>query len=146
MVRKHEAASLIPYMESALSILASAGQFANMRGDTMNRLGYSVCLLTALLAATTMLQPGLHGSDEKTVTVVIENYEFIPKEVTVKVGTTVTWLNQDGAEHTATADDDSFDTDLLAYGESGSVTFSKPGSNEYYCDPHPFMTGTIVVE
>jgi len=83
---------------------------------------------------------------EKEVSIDIANFAFLPKTMTLKKGATVTWINQDTVAHTATADDASFDTGLLAKGESGSVTFDKPGTYSYHCTPHPNMKATIVVE
>lgn len=93
----------------------------------------------------TQTSPESSDAEGKT-TVVIVDYTYEPKELTIKVGTTVTWINKDSAEHTATDDNESFDTDLLSYGESASVTFSNPGSFNYHCAPHPFMKGIIQVE
>ena len=78
--------------------------------------------------------------------VTIQNFAFSPTALTVKVGDKVTWTNQDSAGHSATADDGSFDTGVLAQGRSGSVTFSKPGTYTYHCSVHPTMKGTIIVE
>lgn len=76
----------------------------------------------------------------------IKDFAFAPKTVTVKVGDTVTWENKDSVAHTATADDKSFDTGMLAQGKKGSVTFDKAGTYTYHCTPHPNMKGTIIVE
>lgn len=82
---------------------------------------------------------------EKT-SVEIKNFAFGPKTLTIKKGTSVTFTNQDSVAHTATADDGSFDTGLLAKGESGSITLDKAGTFNYHCTPHPNMKATIVVE
>ena len=82
------------------------------------------------------------------------NDEFAPESIpdysvnvlTVPVGTTVTWVNRDDQIHTATAVDGSFDSGFLAEGESFSQTFDTPGEYEYFCTPHPWMRGRIVVE
>lgn len=76
----------------------------------------------------------------------IKNFSFTPANLTVKVGQKVTWTNQDNVGHSATADDNSFDTGVLAQGQSGSVTFSKPGTYTYHCSVHPNMHGTIIVQ
>lgn len=76
----------------------------------------------------------------------IKNFAFVPKTLTVKKGTAITFTNQDPVGHTATADDGSFDTGLIAAGESESVTFDKAGIYTYHCAPHPYMKATIVVE
>jgi plastocyanin len=47
--------------------------------------------------------------------------------------------------HTVTAEDRSFDTGEIDSGQTGSLTFSRPGTYRYHCTPHPFMKGEIVV-
>lgn len=79
-------------------------------------------------------------------TVEIANFAYSQATLTVKVGDTVTWTNQDSAGHSATADDNSFDTGVLAQGKSGIITFSKPGTYTYHCSVHPTMKGTIIVK
>lgn len=67
--------------------------------------------------------------------------------LSVAVGTTVTWVNQDeGQIHTTTDADGLFDSGFLAYGESWSYTFETPGEFEYLCSPHPWMRAKVVVE
>jgi plastocyanin len=78
--------------------------------------------------------------------VAIANFAYSPSTVTVSVGDSVTWTNNDEAPHTATADDDSWDTGTLAQNGTGAVTFDTAGEYSYHCDIHPNMTGTVVVE
>jgi plastocyanin len=75
----------------------------------------------------------------------IRDFAFSPRTVEVQVGDTVRWTNRDSVAHTATARNGSFDTGLLAEGESGSVRFTTAGTYRYVCTPHPDMTGTVVV-
>lgn len=75
----------------------------------------------------------------------IENFEFVAPTLEVPAGTTVTFVNNDSAKHTATADDGSFDTDDLEQGASAEVTFDTPGTYSYHCEYHPFMVATITV-
>jgi plastocyanin len=77
--------------------------------------------------------------------VTIKNFLFNPSSVSVHVGDTVKWTNQDSALHTATANDRSFDTGTLKQGKSGSHKFTKAGSIAYTCSLHPNMKGTVVV-
>jgi len=76
----------------------------------------------------------------------MKDFAFSPKELTVKVGSTVTWTNNDLPGHSATADDKSFDTGVFSQGESATVTFDKVGTFSYHCTPHPNMKATIIVE
>ncbi len=78
--------------------------------------------------------------------VTIQNMAFSPATLTVKVGDKVTWTNQDTVGHSATADDASFDTGVLAQGQSGSATFTKAGTYAYHCKVHPSMQATIIVQ
>jgi plastocyanin len=80
-----------------------------------------------------------------STSVPIKNFKYIPASVTVSVGDTITWTNQDQAPHTSTANDGSFDTGNLNKGESGSHTFTKAGTFPYICALHPNMKATVVV-
>jgi plastocyanin len=75
----------------------------------------------------------------------ISDFTFTPGSLTVHVGDTVTWTNNGPSQHTATANNGSFNTGLLHKGASGSHTFTTAGTFTYFCQVHPFMKGTIVV-
>ena len=78
--------------------------------------------------------------------VLISNFAFAPTALTVKVGTTVTWTNHDADAHTVTSKGAGpMRSAALNTGGSYSVTFNKPGTYAYYCQIHPFMTGTVTV-
>ena len=68
-----------------------------------------------------------------------------PRSLTVKVGQTVTWTNDDDIPHTVVATDKSFRSKVLDTGQSFSFTFTKAGEFAYFCSLHPMMTGKIVV-
>jgi plastocyanin len=76
----------------------------------------------------------------------IENFHFDPATVTVPVGTTVTWTNNDGTLHTVTSATKVFSSAGLDGGGAFSYIFTSPGTYTYYCKLHPHMTGTIVVK
>ncbi len=76
----------------------------------------------------------------------IENFQFNPTTVTVPVGTTVTWKNDDGTLHTVTSTTKVFSSAGLDDGGVFSYTFTNPGTYTYFCKLHPHMTGTIVVK
>jgi len=92
--------------------------------------------------------PATQPTTQAAVTVKIENFAFMPKELDVAVGTTVTWQNADDVPHTATSKDDPqvFDSGPLDTDDKFSFTFSKPGKYNYYCKVHPHMTGVVVVK
>jgi amicyanin len=76
----------------------------------------------------------------------IANFKFDPATLTVPVGTTVTWTNQDEEPHTVVAKDGSFRSPGLDTHGSYSHTFAAAGTFDYICSIHPFMTGTVVVK
>lgn len=73
----------------------------------------------------------------------IEGFAFVPASISVAVGDTIIFTNNDGAPHTATADDASFDTGRLRRGNIGEVTVAAAGSTAYHCRFHPNMKGVI---
>lgn len=81
-----------------------------------------------------------------TQTVTISDFAFSPATVTITAGDSVTWTNADPVVHTATSTTGAFDSGDIAQGESFSVTFTTPGTYDYFCTPHPTMTGQIVVQ
>ena len=88
------------------------------------------------------------GAQEATATteVDIAEFEYVPEAITVAAGDTVTWTNSDEAPHTATADDETFDTGDMKLDGRGEVTFDESGTYSYYCRFHAFMKGTVEVE
>jgi plastocyanin len=76
----------------------------------------------------------------------IDNFAFSPARITVKAGTTVTWLNADDAPHTVASATRVFKSKALDTDDSFAFTFTAPGVYEYFCSLHPRMTGTVVVE
>jgi len=86
------------------------------------------------------------GGTGKVVKVDIADFKFVPAAITVKKGSKVEWTNSDSAAHTATADDNSFDTDIIDQGKNATQTFDQPGTIAYHCDLHPFMTATLEVK
>jgi plastocyanin len=77
--------------------------------------------------------------------VVIKRMKYTPDPVVVKAGDSITWRNEDGMEHTATANDKSFDTGLLAKDET-SAPVPAGKTTAYHCTEHPSMKGTVRVE
>jgi plastocyanin len=88
-------------------------------------------------------KPG--GEAPRAETVEMVDFAFEPSSATIQVGGKVTWKNQGQAPHTATADDDSFDTGTIDAGKLGAETFKMAGTYSYICTIHPDMAGTIEV-
>lgn len=118
-----------------------------------------ILLLASMLAIAVLIsgcvqQPpsnNLPPSGENKVT--ISGFAFIPQALTIKVGETVTWVNEDSALHRIASNPHPAHTDLpelvspdLAQGQSYSFNFTKTGIFGYHCHLHPNMQGTITVE
>lgn len=88
----------------------------------------------------------VHPARAQSMSVTIVNFSFQPATLTIPVGTTVTWTNQDTAPHTSTSDTGVWNSGTLSTGQSYSRTFSQPGTFPYHCNVHPNMHGTVVVE
>lgn len=76
---------------------------------------------------------------------------YIPPEITVNLGDTVIWQNQDVAFHSVTSGTydeplDSFDSGHLDPEEIFSITFDEPGDVDYFCTLHPWMKGKVIVK
>ncbi|MFN8526449.1 MAG: cytochrome P460 family protein [Chloroflexota bacterium] len=76
----------------------------------------------------------------------IQNYSFVPASATFKVGSAITWVNEDEAIHTVTAVDNSFDSGRISLGGTFRRTFETPGTFDYVCTVHQNMRARIVVE
>ncbi|HEY4696097.1 MAG TPA: cupredoxin family copper-binding protein [Candidatus Hydromicrobium sp.] len=99
------------------------------------------------------------GNGQETVTtqngnevqIEMRNSRFSPETVTIKQGTTVTWVNEDLSSHTITSGERNnesgiFDSGNISSGGSFSYTFNDKGTFNYFCKLHPGMEGTIEVE
>ncbi len=129
------------------------------------------CLLITGCAATTPVSPHstaasastitslLSSADASNTTVTIKYFSFQPSTLTVKKGTMVTWVNEEGLSlsllelkidvsegHTVTSIDGRFPSSgLLNKGDTYQVQFNTTGSYSYYCAPHPWMMAKINV-
>jgi amicyanin len=77
--------------------------------------------------------------------VAVQAFVFDSAEITVPVGTTVTWTNNDPVAHTVTDVNQAWDSGLFESGATYSRTFTETGTYDYYCIPHPMMVGKVVV-
>jgi len=101
--------------------------------------------LAALIAlmALVVMNGNANAADAQ---VKIANFTFEPPVLTLKVGTTVTWVNDDDIPHLVSEKDGKFRSSALDTNETFSETFKDAGTIEYFCVLHPHMTGKIVVE
>lgn len=145
----------IPYTPHSLSLQATNATTGTLegasRGDDETRWGFEFTIPLTLSRyfgsrrgdEETSAAP---AADTATVVVArIANMAFRPDVIEIVAGTTVEWRNDDELVHTVTADDDSFDSGLLATGKTWRRTFDTPGRYPFHCMPHPFMKGVVVV-
>lgn len=116
----------------------------------LGMLGVVSCSSTSTTTGAAQTKPsdgGTPGPDFKPgPTIDINNFAFNPATVTVAVGTTVNWVNNDSASHTVTSDTGIFESGSLAKGGTYSFTFANAGTYKYHCSVHSSMKGTVIVQ
>ena len=100
------------------------------------RRAFLAFIAAAPLAFATKAQAAEH-------VVVIKNFAFDPPELNVAAGDTVIFVNEDGAPHTATAEEKTFNTGTLKQGQAKEIEMPA-GTHEYFCRFHRKMTGVII--
>ncbi len=76
----------------------------------------------------------------------VQQWGYEPKSVTIRAGESVTFTNRGQVAHTATASNGGFDSGLVKGGESVTLKIDRPGTLNYFCQPHPWMKATILVQ
>jgi plastocyanin len=78
----------------------------------------------------------------------INNFVFDPKELVITAGATVTWVNTDDVAQTVTSNTAPplFASKTLHTEDKFSFEFKTPGTYDYFCKPHPYMTGRVIVK
>jgi plastocyanin len=76
----------------------------------------------------------------------MSRYAFVPGDLTVKRGTTVTWYNDDEVAHQITSPHAGFGSDPMFTGASYGYKFNQPGTYEVRCTIHPGMRSRVTVE
>jgi plastocyanin len=92
-----------------------------------------------------VVQGAAAATEKGSAKVSIVNFAFTPAEITIAPGESVTWTNDDGAPHGLEYHDGEKGTDLLLPGTSFSRRFDRPGTYDYNCSVHPYMTGRVIV-
>jgi plastocyanin len=140
----------VPTTPHTLSLQASNTNTATLQGSSrgadVTRYGFE---FTIPLTLSRFFGGGggsaATATGQQEVTVTINDQGFNPARLTISPGTTVTWVNEGQLAHTATAENGSFDSGLLQPGGRYSRRFDQVGETPYFCVPHPFMRGAIVV-
>lgn len=76
---------------------------------------------------------------------------YLPYQVTISAGSSVSWINDDSAAHTVTSGTIDagvtgvFDSGLFMSGGTFEFVFDEAGTYDYFCMVHPWMTGQVIV-
>jgi amicyanin len=104
-------------------------------------------ILFAALASTPCLAEDANNADAGPVaTVGMDHNTFIPAEITVVPGTTVTWVNNEAMPHTVVDSNKGFRSKTLIKDARFSFTFTTAGDYDYQCSIHPNMKGKVIVK
>lgn len=117
-------------MKRALKMIAFQALMIAASGAAMTTIAYESKAATAVPAEI----------------VHIGNFTFNQPVLTVRQGTTVTWVNDDDIPHTVVAKDMTFKSKVLDTGDKFSFTFAKVGQFDYFCSIHPHMTAKVIVK
>ena len=106
-------------------------------------------LVALSLVVVLLVVPSAWAQQRQDVTVNMEDNHFEDADITVPVGTTVTWVQTGNHPHTTTSYDGLWDSGIIPGGSGGSFsfTFAEPGTYTYYCKPHESqgMVGSVTV-
>ena len=103
-------------------------------------------LLRRALGAGIVVAIGSRMAAAADAQIVIDNFTFSPTPLTVKVGTTVTWVNHDDIPHSIVCPDLKVKSHPLDTDDSFAYTFEQTGTYDYLCGLHPHMHGQVVVQ
>jgi plastocyanin len=90
------------------------------------------------------------AAEPEEVTVEMLDFTYGPVDITVSAGDSILFVNAGEFQHSATADDGSWDTELYDPGGEATIVFDIPGTYPYYCLLHGTpggngMSGTVTV-
>jgi amicyanin len=108
--------------------------------------GYGMGYGQGAAPAASPAEAAASGETTESASVNISQMRFNAPTVKIRAGGTVTWTNSEGVPHTVTATDGSFASEQLTSGGTFSHTFDEPGTYTYFCQVHPMMKATVVVE
>jgi plastocyanin len=120
-----------------ISVLTVALSFAACGGYSSPS-SPSTAPTTAPAGSTSVTIAG--GASTQTTTAFGQN------PLTIPVGTTISWVNDDSVAHTSSGDANQWSSGNIAPGGRFNFTFASAGRFTYHCQIHPNMVGTIIVQ
>jgi amicyanin len=108
--------------------------------------GLRLVLFTILASAPCLAEEANNAGAGPAATVSMDHNTFIPSEISVVPGTTVTWVNKETMPHTVVDTNKGFRSKILAKDASFSFTFATAGEYDYLCSIHPNMKGKVIVK
>jgi plastocyanin len=117
------------------------------RSRRLRFLGWLIATI-AFVVFSAAIAPPITFSKTKTSTVTIEAFQFMPAEITIEKGGSVTFINKDATPHTADPDSGNgfVGTGRLKAGQSKAIAFNTAGVRAYHCAIHPSMVGKVIVK
>jgi amicyanin len=103
-------------------------------------------LLTALTSTPGLAEDPNNAGAGPVASVSMDHNTFIPSEITVVPGTTVTWVNKEDMPHTVVNVNKGFRSKTLVKDAQFSFTFTAAGDYDYLCSIHPNMKGKVIVK
>ena len=130
-----------------MQVLTNYLRLARVR-FTKNRALVAAMLLGPIIGAmvavaTVAAEDAPKGAPDE---IIIDNFVFTPKDLTVAVGTTIKWVNHDDIPHSVVEKNKSFRSKALDTDDSFTYTFAAAGTFDYFCGLHPHMVGQIIVK
>ena len=89
---------------------------------------------------------GIAAGTDTGPQVMIDNFAYSPVPLTIKAGTTVTWINHDDIPHTVDSTQGKFKSAALDTDDKFEFRFTEAGEYPFYCRIHPKMTGKVIVQ
>lgn len=110
-----------------------------------NLIGISLFLAMLIFASCEEEQNKGDNNGQAATEIFMRGSTFSPSTLTITAGTIVKWTNNDNTPHTVSNPQGLFDSGTINPGATFSFAFNATGTYSYFCQIHPNMTGTIVV-
>jgi plastocyanin len=121
----------------------------NQKLTVMNQIIKRIMLITIAIAVPFLIS--CNGDDPQAVPgeneIWMRNNQFVPNNLVISPGTTITWINRENVIHNTISDDGLWDSGPMSLGDTHTFTFTDEGIYDYRCTFHPpGMVGRITVQ